>query len=206
MRGLRQLNRVGLEDELDLEKTVKASADNAGDIELVWRRSRKHTVKVLLLMDAGGSMDPYATVCSQLFTAAHSSSHFKEFKYYYFHNCVYDQLYQDIAMRREAISTEDLLRNLEPDYKLIMLGDAMMGMWELTEKYGAIYYYERNEIPGLIRLRSLSRHFTHRIWMNPTEERFWINSSTQVIGKLFPMYPLTIDGLSRGIKKLVVGK
>ena len=206
LRGLRQLNRIGIEDELDLEKTIKASADNAGDIELMWRRSRKHTVKVLLLMDAGGSMDPYADLCSQLFTAAHSSSHFKEFRYYYFHNCVYDHLYKDIEMRKEAISTEDLLRNLEPDYKLLFVGDAMMGLWELTEKYGAIYYYERNEIPGLTRLKSIANHFTHRVWLNPVEERFWINNSTQIISKLFPMYPLTIDGIGYAVKKLVIGK
>jgi uncharacterized protein with von Willebrand factor type A (vWA) domain len=163
-------------------------------------------VKVLLLMDAGGSMEPYAMTCSKLFTAAHSSSHFKEFKYYYFHNCVYDNLYQDIEMRKEALSTEELLRNLEPDYKLIVLGDAMMGLWELTEKYGAIYYYERNEIPGLLRLRALARHFTHRIWLNPVEERFWNNQSIQIIRKLFPMYELTLDGLGQGVKKLVVSK
>ena len=84
-------------------------------------------------------------------------------------------------MRKEAISTEELLRNLEPDYKLIMLGDAMMGLWELTEKYGAIYYYERNEIPGLLRLRAIARHFTHRVWLNPVEDRFWMNNSIQII-------------------------
>ncbi len=206
LRGLRRLNRIGLEDELDLEKTIKASADNAGDIELMWRPSRKHTVKVLLLMDAGGSMDPYADLCSQLFTAAHSSSHFKEFRYYYFHNCVYDHLYKDIEMRKEAISTEDLLRNLEPDYKLLFVGDAMMGLWELTEKYGAIYYYERNEIPGLVRLKSIASHFIHRVWLNPVEERFWINNSVQIISKLFPMYPLTLDGIGHAVKKLVIGK
>jgi uncharacterized protein with von Willebrand factor type A (vWA) domain len=206
LRRLRQLTRVGVEDELDLEKTIKNCADNAGDIELIWRRSRKHTVKVLLLMDTGGSMDPYVMMCSRLFTAAHSSSHFKDFQYYYFHNCVYDQLYKDIEMRKEAISTEDLLHNFEPDYKLIILGDAMMGMTELTEKYGAIYYYERNEIPGLLRLRSISRHFTHRIWLNPVEERYWMNNSIQVIGKMFPMYQLTLDGLSQAVKKLVVSK
>ncbi|MFC1900550.1 VWA domain-containing protein [Chloroflexota bacterium] len=206
LRGLRQLNRVGVEDELDLEKTIKVCAENAGDIELMWRRSRKHVVKVLLLMDVGGSMDPYAELCSQLFTAAHSSSHFKDFQYYYFHNCVYDQLYRDMEMRKEAISTEDLLRNIDPEYKLLIVGDAMMGLWELTEKYGAIYYFERNEIPGIVRLKSLANHFAHRIWLNPVEDRFWINNSIQMIGKMFPMYPLTIDGLTEAMRKLIVAK
>ena len=93
LKGLRQLGRIGPEDELDLEETIKASAKNAGDIELVWQRSRKNAAKVLLLMDVGGSMDPFALLCSQLFSAAHSSSHFKDFRYYYFHNCIYHNLY-----------------------------------------------------------------------------------------------------------------
>ena len=96
LRGLRQLGRIGPEDELDLEKTIDATAQNAGDIELRWRRSRINATKLLLLMDVGGSMIPYAQMCSRLFTAAHSVSHFKDFKYYYFHNCIYDNLYEDI--------------------------------------------------------------------------------------------------------------
>jgi uncharacterized protein with von Willebrand factor type A (vWA) domain len=205
LKGLRQLSRIGPEDELDLEDTIKTTAKNAGEIELKWRRSRKNAVKVLLLMDVGGSMEPFALLCSQLFSAAHSSSHFKDFQYYYFHNCIYDNLYQDIE-RQEAVSTDHLLRTLEPDYKLLMVGDARMGSWELLERYGAINYYEHNETPGIVWLRRISEHFTHGVWLNPTRLRFWNHPTVQLIGRLFPMFPLTLEGLGEAVKRLVVKK
>jgi uncharacterized protein with von Willebrand factor type A (vWA) domain len=205
LKGLRQLTRIGPEDELDLEDTIEATAKNAGEIELKWRRSRKNAVKVLLLMDVGGSMEPFALLCSQLFSAAHSSSHFKDFQYYYFHNCIYDNLYQDIE-RQEAVSTDHLLRTLEPDYKLLMVGDARMGSWELLERYGAINYYEHNETPGIVWLRRISEHFTHGVWLNPTRLRFWNHPTVQLIGRLFPMFPLTLEGLGEAVKRLVVKK
>ncbi|MFC2056306.1 VWA domain-containing protein [Chloroflexota bacterium] len=205
LRGLRRLVRTGPEDELDLDETINATAKNVGDIELVWRRSRKNSVKVLLLMDVGGSMDPFALLCSRLFSAAHSSTHFKDFQYYYFHNCIYENLYRDIE-RNEAIDTAHLLNTTEPDCKLILVGDAQMGTWELTEKYGAIDYYERNEQPGIVWLKRISDHFTHRVWLNPDEAHFWIHPTVSVIGKLFPMFPLTLDGLGQAVKKLVVKK
>ncbi|MFC1958968.1 VWA domain-containing protein [Chloroflexota bacterium] len=203
LKGLRQLIRTGSEDELDLDETIQATAKNVGDIELIWRRSRKNAVKVLLLMDVGGSMDPFALLCSQLFSAAHSSTHFKDFQYYYFHNCIYENLYQDIE-RNKAISTSYLLQTVEPDCKLILVGDARMGTWELTEQYGAIDYYERNEQPGVVWLKRIADHFTHRVWLNPDEAHFWIQPTVRVIGKLFPMFPLTLDGLGQAVRRLVV--
>lgn len=203
LKGLRQLTRTGLADELDLDKTIDATAKNAGDIEILWRQRRKNVAKVLLLMDVGGSMDPFALLCSQLFSAAHSSNHFRDFQYYYFHNCIYDNLYRDIE-RQEAISTDRLLGMLTPDYKVMLVGDARMGIYELSDKYGAIDYYERNEIPGIVWLKRIADHFTHSVWLNPEDERFWIHPTVQMIGKLFPMYQLTIDGLEQGVKKVVV--
>jgi len=203
LRGLRQLLRTGPEDELDIDETIDATARNLGDIELIWRRSRKNAIKLLLLMDVGGSMDPFAQLCSLLFSAAHSSTHFKDFQYYYFHNCIYENLYKDVE-RDKGISTAHLLETVEPDYKLLMVGDARMGTWELTEKYGAIDYYERNELPGIVWLKRVADHFNHRIWLNPDEERFWIHPTVQAISKLFPMYPLTLDGLGHAVKKLMV--
>ncbi len=205
LKGLRQLSRIGPEDELDLEETIEATAKNAGEIDLKWRRSRKNAVKVLLLMDVGGSMEPFALLCSQLFSAAHSSTHFKDFRYYYFHNCIYDTLYQDIE-RQEAINTDHLLHTLEPNYKLLLVGDARMGAWELMEKYGAINYYERNETPGIVWLKRIAEHFTHCVWLNPDSPRFWIHPTVQLIGRLFPMFPLTLDGLGQAVKRLVVKK
>ena len=203
--GLRQLSRIGPEDELDLEETIDATSKNAGEIELVWTRSRKNAVKVLLLMDVGGSMEPFALLCSQLFSAAHSSSHFKDFQYFYFHNCIYDNLYRDIE-RQEAISTDYLLRTMEPDFKLLLVGDARMSPWELMERYGAINYYERNEMPGIVWLKRIAEHFTHSVWVNPDNPRFWIHPTIQMIAKMFPMFELTLDGLGQAVKKLVVKK
>jgi uncharacterized protein with von Willebrand factor type A (vWA) domain len=205
LRGLRQLSRIGPEDELDLEKTIGATCKNAGEIEMVWARSRKNAVKLLLLMDVGGSMVPFARLCSQLFSAAHSSTHFKDFQYFYFHNCIYDNLYRDIE-RQEAVSTDHLLRILEPDYKVVLVGDATMAMQELTQRYGAIYYYERNEVPGLLRLKQIAEHFTHCIWINPVEPHYWNHPTVMMIQKLFPMFELTLDGLGQAAKKLIVKK
>lgn len=205
LKGLRQLSRIGPEDELDLERTIGATCKNAGEIEMVWARSRKNAVKLLLLMDVGGSMVPFARLCSQLFSAAHSSTHFKDFQYFYFHNCIYDNLYRDIE-RQEIMSTDYLLRILEPDYKVVLVGDARMAVQELTQKYGAIYYYERNEIPGLLRLKQITEHFTHCVWINPTEPYYWNHPTVRMIEKLLPMFELTLDGLGQAVKKLVVKK
>ncbi|MBM4462291.1 MAG: VWA domain-containing protein [Chloroflexi bacterium] len=203
LRRLRELSRIGPEDELDLEETIDATAKNAGDIELCWTRSRRNTVKLLLLMDVGGSMVPHAEVCSQLFSAAHSESHFKDFQYFYFHNCIYDNLYRDIE-RQGEISTEQLLRTLEPEYKVILVGDATMAVQELTEKYGAIYYYQRNDTPGIIWLKRIAEHFTHCVWLNPETEYSWNHPTVLIIGKLFPMFHLTLDGLGEAVRKLNV--
>jgi uncharacterized protein with von Willebrand factor type A (vWA) domain len=205
LRGLRQLSRIGPEDELDLERTIDATSKNAGEIEMVWTRSRKNAVKLMLLMDVGGSMFPFARLCSRLFSAAHSSTHFKDFQYFYFHNCIYDNLYKDIE-RQDAVSTDHLLHILEPDYKVVLVGDARMAMPELTQRYGAIYYYERNEVPGLLRLKQFAEHFTHCVWINPTEPYYWNHPTVMLVEKFFPMFELTLDGLDQAVKKLVVKK
>lgn len=205
LRRLRQLSRTGQEDELDLEETIDATCKNAGELEFRWKRSRKNAVKVLLLMDVGGSMDPFVLLCNQLFSAAHSCSHFKDFQYFYFHNCIYDNLYKDIE-RQEAMSTEHLLRDMEPDYKTILLGDARMAPTELMAKHGAISYYEHNETPGIIWLKRIADHFTHSVWLNPDDTSYWDHSTIQMVGKLFPMFELTLDGLGEAVKKLTVKK
>jgi len=205
LKPLRKLNRIGPEDELDLDETIDATAKNAGDIEMRWMRSRRNAVKVLLLMDSGGSMEPFADVCNQLFSAAHSSAHFKDLQYYYFHNCIYENVYQDME-GDVLMSTESLLHNLDKDYKVVFVGDARMAMSELTARYGAIYYYHRNEIPGIVWLKRLADHFTHCIWLNPEGQRYWNHPTVEMIGKLFPMYELTLDGLNDGVKRLIKKK
>jgi hypothetical protein len=203
LRRLRQLSRTGPEDELDVEETIDATAKNAGEIDFKWRRNRKNTVKVLLVMDVGGSMTPFARLCSQLFSALNASTHFKDFKYFCFHNCIYDNLYRDIEAGDEVV-TDYVLRNLEPDYKTILVGDARMATEELVERYGAIYYYERNETPGIERLRQISEHFTHAVWLNPEDPYYWHHPTVMMIQRLFPMFELTLEGLDRAVKRLMV--
>ncbi|MDZ4247161.1 MAG: VWA domain-containing protein [Dehalococcoidia bacterium] len=205
LKGLRKLTRTGPEDELDLDETIDKTCRNAGEIDLVWRRQRKNTTKLLLLMDTGGSMDPYIHVCSRLFSAAHSANHFKDFQYYYFHNCVYDTIWKDME-RMTSLDTEDLLKKLDTDYKVIFVGDARMAATELTERWGAINYYERNDTPGIIWLKRFYDHFSHSVWLNPEGQNYWNHPTVAMIRKYFPMYELTVDGLNEAVKKLVVMK
>jgi uncharacterized protein with von Willebrand factor type A (vWA) domain len=201
LKQLRQLNRVGLEDELDLDKTIDATCKNAGELEFKWKRPRKNTVKLLLLMDAGGSMEPFADLCSQLFSAANTLGHFKSFKYYYFHNCPYDVLYSDIQQRKGE-SIEHILKIMEPDYKVIFVGDACMAQSELIDRFGDIYYHGYQKHSGIDRLKQFKRHFTHTVWLNPERSVLRTYPTVQLIRKLFPMYDLTLDGLHEAVKKL----
>ncbi len=201
LKQLRQLNRIGPEDELDLDKTIDATCKNAGELEFMWKRPRKNTVKLLLLMDAGGSMEPFADLCSQLFSAANTLGHFKSFKYYYFHNCPYDVLYSDIQQRKGE-SIERILKLLEPDHKVIFVGDACMAQSELIDRFGDIYYHGYQKHSGIDRLKQFKRHFTHVVWLNPEHSVLRTYPTVQMIRKLFPMYDLTLDGLHEAVKKL----
>ncbi len=202
LKELRQLSRVGPKEELNLRGTIDATCKNAGELEFIWEAQRKNNVKLLLLMDVGGSMDPYAHLCSLLFSAANSATHFKDFKYFYFHNCIYGHLYTDIELR-EAQSTNQVLKTMDHDYKVILVGDATMSPTELTMVNGAIDYWEMNETPGIVWLKRIADHCKRCTWLNPEPPRNWIHPTVQMIGRLFPMYELTLEGLDQGIKKLV---
>jgi uncharacterized protein with von Willebrand factor type A (vWA) domain len=203
LKRLRRFSREGPEDELDLDETVDKTCKNAGEIELVWRRERKNTVKVLLLMDSGGSMTPYSELVSRLFSAAHQMSHFRDLKAYYFHNCVYQDVYTDIYTS-EAEPTASLLHNLGPEYKVIFVGDAYMAPSELFSRGGAIDYYYHNDLPGMEWLQRIADHFRHCVWLNPMPERAWFHTTISAIHKLMPMFPLTIDGIEQAVQKLMV--
>ncbi|MBI4317530.1 MAG: VWA domain-containing protein [Chloroflexi bacterium] len=203
LKELRLLSRIGPQEELNLRDTIDATCKNAGELEFVWEAERRNNVKLLLLMDTGGSMDPFALLCSQLFTAANSSTHFKDFKYFYFHNCIYDSLYINIE-QREKLETAHVLKLLEPDYKVILVGDAMMALSELCEVHGAIDYRELNETPGIIWLKRIADHFSHGVWLNPHGTYYWHHPSVITIGRMFPMFELTLDGLNQAIKRLTV--
>lgn len=202
LKQLRQLNRAGPEDELDLDRTIDATCKNAGEIEFKWKRPRKNSIKLLLIMDAGGSMEPYADLCSQLFSAANSLSHFRAFKYYYFHNCPYDVLYSDIQQRKGE-SIEHLLKVLEPDYKVIFVGDACMAYSELMDRFGDLYFHGYQKHAGIDRLKQFKSHFSHVVWLNPETSVLRSYPTVQIISKLFPMYNLSLEGLNRAVKKLV---
>jgi len=144
-------------------------------------------------------------MCSQLFSAAHSSSHFKDFKYYYFHNCIYGNLYKDMS-RRDAVSTEHILRTTDSDYRVIIVGDARMSPWELHEKWGSINPWEQTATPGMVWLKRFSDHFRHTVWLNPDSPQFWNHATVEEIKHIFPMFPLTLEGLGGGVHKLTAKK
>ncbi|MHC1603521.1 MAG: vWA domain-containing protein [Candidatus Syntropharchaeales archaeon] len=202
LKRLRLLSKSGPEDELDLEETIDQTCKNAGEIELVFTKGRKNVIKLLLLMDVGGSMNPYAQLCSRLFSAANSSSHFKDFKYYYFHNSIYEHLYTDMA-RRERFLTEDFLRRFDREYRVIIVGDAWMAPSELVNRYGAVDYDDVCETPGIIWLKRMRDHFDHIVWLNPEKKDIWDRKSIAMIREIFPMFELTLDGLDDAVKELI---
>ena len=209
LRKLRQFS--GLVDlpptEFDVDNTIKDTADNGGVLKVRYKRPRENTVKVLLLMDSGGSMDYYSQLCSALFQAVSKSGHFKDLKVYYFHNCVYSRLYQDpMLMSRNSVQTDWVLSNIPSDYQLILVGDAQMAPHELL---GGYYGGSREDGPkcGMDWLRLLKGRFGHTVWLNPSERPGWGQYWCQTydaISQEFPMFPLTVDGLEEAMKKLLV--
>ncbi len=204
LRGLRRLGRDGAEDELDLDETIDQTCRNAGDIEVVFRPPRRNRVKVVLLMDVGGSMDPYAELVSRLFTAASRAGRFAKFRSYYFHNCVYNTIYDD-AQFRQAVPTSDFLARTDRDEKLVIVGDALMHPGELLDPGGALYYDGLRRASGHEWLKRLAEHFRSAAWLNPEPERFWAGTTIEVIASTFGMWPLTLDGLGAAVRYLVRG-
>ena len=201
LRRLRELTRDGKRDELDIDATIDQTARNGGDIELVFQPPRENNVKLLLLMDVGGSMDPYARLTSRLFSAAHQVSHFKAFQTYYFHNCPYERLYDDMA-RREAEPTERVLGNLDRTWRCIIVGDAAMAPSELMHEGGAINYFHQNDTAGIDYLRKLDDKVLETVWLNPHNPKWWGGWTQRKIQELFPMFPLTMSGLEDAVATL----
>ncbi len=202
LRKLRQWGREGLASELDLEASIAATAQQAGDIQLVFRPERRNHLKLLLMMDVGGSMTYHTQVCEQLFSAAHQSVHFKEFRHLYFHNCPYDFVFSDMA-QQERVWTKDLFAQCDASWILIVVGDAAMNPYELTHPGGAIDYFQRNEEPGLLWVDRFRKHFPLSVWLNPEPSAYWQRPSNQLIRKVFPdMFPLSLEGLEQAIDRL----
>ena len=204
LRGLRSLGRDGADEELDLEATVDETCRNAGEIEVVWRPPRRNRVKVILLMDVGGSMDPHAELVSRLFTSASRAGRFAGFRSYYFHNCIYESVYED-ANFRKPVAVADLIARSDRDERVVVLGDALMHPAELMDAGASMYLYQNNRTSGLEWLRRINAHFRRTAWLNPEPERFWPGSTAEVIASVFPMWRLSLDGLGHAVRYLVRG-
>lgn len=199
LRRLRKLSREGAEDELDLDATVDETARNCGDLEIVMRPPRKNEVRMLLLLDVGGSMDPHARLVSRLFSAAHRGGGFRELRPYYFHNCVYSKVYED-ANFRKPVAVDELFRTLDQSWYCVLVGDAWMHPGELMMTSGDFWNYSSGP-SGMTWLARLADNFPKSAWLNPEPPRVWSSPTISEIRKVFPMFPLTLEGLEDMIKQ-----
>jgi uncharacterized protein with von Willebrand factor type A (vWA) domain len=205
LRKLRAFAREGTDLELDLEGTIDKTAQSAGELEIVLRPPRRSNTRVILVMDVGGSMDPYAHLCSRLFSAAKKATHFRELRTYYFHNCVYGKLYEDAEFTK-PVRVRDLLADCGPHYKLIFVGDALMAPYELLSGGSASDPNEENRIEGIVWLMMLEDHFERACWLNPEPKKYWAGNTIEHIANVFEMFPLTLEGLGEAVHHLTKGR
>jgi len=202
LRRLRKFTRQGLPTELDLPDTIHSTANNAGYLDIKMVPERRNTVKVLLFLDIGGSMDDHVKVCEELFSAARSE--FKHLEFFYFHNCPYERVWQDNRRRHtETIDTWHVLRTYPADYKLIFVGDATMSRYEIVYPGGSVEHW--NEEAGSVWMERLLRIYNRSIWLNPQPRDVWdYYESIRVMKALMDdrMYPLTLEGLEEGMRDL----
>jgi uncharacterized protein with von Willebrand factor type A (vWA) domain len=205
LRRLRQLTRRGAQTELDLDETIDETCRNAGEIELVFRPPRRNDVRLLLLMDVGGTMDPYYEPVSQLLTALHEERGLRDFKAYYFHNTIYDHLYTQARMlRTDEFPTADVLRRLDERWKVAIVGDAAMHPAELVEPNGNIDPRRISRTPSIAWLHRIATHFDRSVWINPETPGEWdYVQTTRVIRRLFQMFHLSTDGITQAVQALV---
>ena len=203
LRRLRNFARIGAEEELDLDHTIKATASNAGYLDIRMVPERHNRVKVLLFLDVGGSMDEYVHRCEELFSAA--KTEFKHLEYFYFHNFFYESVWRNNRLRHsEKFSTWDVLNKYGKDYKLIIVGDATMSPYEILQPGGSVEHW--NEEAGSVWLQRLLATYKHAAWINPTQEAHWQwTQSVTITRQLMEdrMYPMTVEGLDRAMKALL---
>lgn len=201
MKRLRKWARDGAADELDLDGTIRATAEH-GYLDVKTRPERRNAVKVLMFFDVGGSMDPYIKVVEELFSAARNE--FKHLEYFYFHNCLYEGVWRDNARRwNEQMSTHDILRTYGSDYKCIFVGDASMSPYEVAYRGGANEHW--NDEPGQVWLERAREQWPSHMWINPIPETHWrYTQSIRMIQEIFEdrMVPMTLKGIERGMKEL----
>ncbi len=202
LRRLRRFAREGAPDELDLDGTISSTARNGGYIDIQMRPERRNKIKVLLLLDIGGSMDDHIRTCEELFSA--TKSEFKYLEYYYFHNCMYEKVWKDNRRRHsENIPTWQLLNTYGPDWKLIFVGDATMSPYEIAYPGGSVEHW--NEEAGEVWMTRMLDHFSKAVWLNPVPDRHWdYTPSLQMLRQIMSnrMFPLTLEGLDNAMREL----
>lgn len=203
LRSLRRFARQGAADELALDATIRATANNAGYLDIKMQPERRNNIKILMLLDVGGTMDDHVQQIEQLFSAA--KSEFKNMEFYYFHNCVYDYLWRNNQRKHaERFASWDVLHKYTPDTKLIFVGDATMSPYEILHAGGAIDYH--NDEAGAIWLQRFCKAFPSHVWLNPEPEAIWeYRQSVRIIQQQLDhrMVPLTLEGLTRGMRMLL---
>ena len=201
LKRLRRWARTGAAEELDLPGTIRATAEH-GWLDVQTRPERHNAVKVLLFLDVGGSMDDHVRLVEELFSAARSE--FKHLEHYYFHNCLYEGVWRDNHRRHDAqLPTEEVFRTYGPDYRAIFVGDASMSPYEIMAPGSANEHW--NPEAGQVWLDRARARWPAHIWLNPLEERYWPHTRpVGMIREIFEdrMFPLTLDGLTRGVKAL----
>ncbi len=201
LKRLRHMVPVGPKDKVNIPETIYQTMKNAGEIEIVFDRSLKDRLKVILAIDNGGwSMEPYVDVVQTLFDYARTQ--FKELRTFYFHNTIYDNLWEDPARYKKPFKVDELVR-LDPETRFIIVGDASMAPYELMATDGSIHVEERSTRPSIDRLRFIAKTFHHSVWVNPKLEEEWPYTRTiQIIREIFPMFELTIEGLEKAVAYL----
>jgi uncharacterized protein with von Willebrand factor type A (vWA) domain len=201
LRRLRKFARTGSPDELDLDTTIRETA-NHGYLDVHMRPERRNAVKVLIFFDIGGSMDPHVKQVEELFSAA--KTEFKHMEYFYFHNCLYEGVWKQNKRRfSDRTPTWDILHKYPHDYKVVFVGDASMSPYEIMVPGGSVEHV--NEEPGSVWLDRVTRTYPHAVWLNPVARKHWdYSESTSIIRKLFAerMFPLTLEGLDAAMKEL----
>ncbi len=202
LRRLRKFARTGVAEELDINDTIRSTAHKAGLLDIKMVPERKNQVKVLLFFDVGGSMDPHVRICEELFSAARSE--FKHMEYFYFHNFIYEGVWQDNFRRwSERMPVWDIIHKYGPDYRVIFVGDASMSPYEVMAVGGSVEHF--NEEPGAVWMKRLTNHFQKVIWLNPEPERLWNGTQSIVMARDLVeqrMHPLTLKGIEAGMKYL----
>lgn len=195
LRRLRKFARTGSADELDLDDTISSTARNAGLLDIKMVPERHNAVKVLLFLDVGGSMDPHVKVCEELFSAARSE--FKHLKHFYFHNFLYDNVWENnIRRHNQRTALHDVMHKFGHDYKVVIVGDASMSPYEIVQPGGSVEHW--NQEPGAVWLERLRSTYEKCVWLNPVPEDEWqYTQSISITNQLMEqkMYPLTLGGL-----------